>query len=340
MESIAIDGTSIGPSNKPYVIAEAGTNFRADVTLGKRFIEEAKTAGADAIKFQTLNSERDMAKQAMEELGMGDVYHRIGENALSLNDHRELKAHCDERDITFLSTPFSAESIEILETVGAPAIKIGSGELTDLHILKTAADTSKPMIVSTGMADYETIARTCEFLDEQGADYALLYCVSEYPTETTAFNFGVIDELRERFGVPVGFSDHSRGVEAPAVAMARGASVVEKHFTIDRRLPGGDQSVSTEPEELEQIVEFARVSHQTTGLEKSVSEEEAAVANWARHSVVAARDIEAGETLTQDTVTTKRPGTGIPAHRFYEILGRKAVTAIPEDTVLVEDDLE
>jgi N-acetylneuraminate synthase/N,N'-diacetyllegionaminate synthase len=339
MRRIEIDGRAIGDGNRPFIIAEAGTNFRADVTLGKRFIKEAASAGADAIKFQTLHNEHDMARDAMEELGMGDLYESIGEKSLSEADHHELKAHCEDHDITFLSTPFSAESIEILEAVDAPAIKIGSGELTDFQILKTAAETGKPLIVSTGMADGETIARTCEFLTEQNATFMLLYCVSLYPTEPDQFELGVIQELREEFDVPVGFSDHSVGLGVPAVAMGRGASLVEKHFTIDRRLPGGDQSVSVEPEELETLVDHAVVSHETRGSEKPVHDEEAEVANWARHSVVAATDITAGEELTEANLTTKRPGTGISAHRFYDILGQKTAVDVPADTVLTKQHL-
>lgn len=339
MTTIDIGGRAVGDGERPFVVAEAGTNFNANIELGKRFIEEAATAGADAIKFQTLDKERDMSRGAMEELGMGDLYENIGKNSLSEADHRELRTHCADNDIAFLSTPFSAESIELLESIDVPAIKIGSGELTDFHILKTAAETGKPLIVSTGMADYDTIERTCEFLTEQGAEFALLYCVSLYPTEPSQFDLGVMDELRERFDVPVGFSDHSVGVGVPAAAMARGACLVEKHFTIDRRLPGGDQSVSLEPEELATLVGHAEVSHVTQGREKPVYDEEAAVAEWARHSAVAATDIAAGEQLTEAMVTTKRPGTGISAHRFYEILGRETSTAIDADTVLTDDHL-
>lgn len=339
MTTIDIGGRVVGDNQRPFVVAEAGTNFNANIELGKRFIEEAATAGADAIKFQTLNKERDMARRAMEELGMGDLYQNIGNNSLSEADHQELRNHCIDNDIAFLSTPFSAESIELLESLDVPAIKIGSGELTDFHILKTAAETGKPLIVSTGMADYNTIERTCEFLTEQDAEFALLYCVSLYPTEPAQFNLGVMDELRERFDVPVGFSDHSVGVGVPAAAMARGACLVEKHFTIDRRLPGGDQSVSLEPEELATLVDYAKVSHTTKGREKPVYDEEANVAEWARHSVVAATDIEAGQQLTEAMLTTKRPGTGISAHRFYEILGRETTTVIDADTVLTEQHI-
>lgn len=338
--TIRIDGRTIGGGRRPFVVAEAGTNFRADVVLGKRFVEEAAEAGADAIKFQTLDADRDMARDEMERIGKGELYGNIQANALSRSDHRELKDHCEDHDITFLSTPFSAESVEVLEEIDVPAIKIGSGELTDFHILKTAADTGKPLIVSTGMADEETVARTCNFLDERDVTYALLYCVSLYPTQPSEYNFGAMDRLRQRHDVPVGFSDHAAGTEMAAVAMARGASIVEKHFTLSRRLPGGDQSLSAEPDELSEIASFARLSHEASGDAKPVYEGEQEVAEWARHSVVTATDVGSGETLTEERLTTKRPGTGIPAHRYYDVVGRTVAEDVEEDTVLRERHLD
>lgn len=339
MASIEIEGRRLGNGDRPYVIAEVGTNFGADLALGKRFVKVAAESGADAVKFQTLNPECDMAKEEMKRIGMGDVYENVSENSLNIDEHRELKEHCDENGITFLSTPFSAESVEILEEVGTPAIKIGSGELTDFHILKTAAETGKPILLSTGMADKETVSRSCDFLREHGADFALLYCVSLYPTDPEQFDFGVINDFRETFGVPVGFSDHSRGTGMAAVAMSRGASIVEKHFTLSRHLPGGDQSVSAEPDELSEIVEFARLCHETRGSEKLVYEEEKEVAEWARHSIITVTEIGAGEELTEENLTTKRPGTGIPASRFYDVVGRSADEAIKEDEVVREEHL-
>jgi N-acetylneuraminate synthase/N,N'-diacetyllegionaminate synthase len=256
-----------------------------------------------------------------------------------MDEHRALKTHCEEHNVSFLSTPFSPAAVERLEELGVGAYKVGSGELTNHHLLRTIAETGKPMIVSTGMHDMATVRETSELLRECNAEFMFLYCVSEYPTEPSDFNLGLINRMRSEFDVPVGFSDHSTGVEAAAVAMARGAALVEKHFTIDRRLPGGDQEVSIEPEELEELVNYATLCHETRGDEKDVRDGEAAIAKWARHSVVTAKQVTAGETLTAEDLTTKRPGTGIPATEFSDVVGRTAARDIDVNTMIQEADL-
>lgn len=338
-EMIEFNGERIGSDKRPYIVAEAGVNFRDDLDLGKAFVEEAAAAGADAVKFQTHLPGAEMVESEMRGLNMGGLFERMGVYELSMDDHRELKAHCEEHDVTFLSTPFSPTAVERLEELGVGAYKIGSGELTNHYLLQTVADTGKPMIVSTGMHDMTSVRETYDLLDKHASAFMFLYCVSEYPTDPSDFNLGLIERMNQEFGVPIGFSDHSTGVEAAAVAMARGAALVEKHFTIDRRLPGGDQDISVEPEELEQLVEYAKLCHGTKGDEKRVREGEAAIAEWARHSVVTATDVAEGETFTGASLTTKRPGTGIPADEFYDVVGRTAARDIGIDEVLQEADL-
>ena len=337
---IEFDNERIGRNQRPYVVAEAGVNFRDDIDLGKAFIEEAAAAGDDAVKFQTHVPDAEMVESEMDALGMSDLYERMVVYDLSLDEHRELKHHCEEHGVTFLSTPFSPAAVERLEEVGVGAYKVGSGELTNHHLLRTIAETDKPMIVSTGMHDMETVRETAALLNEHASAFMFLYCVSEYPTEPSDFNLGLIERMTAEFDVPVGFSDHSTGVEAAAIAMARGAALVEKHFTIDRRLPGGDQEVSIEPEELEKLAEYATICHQTTGDEKEVRDDESAIAEWARHSVVTADPIAAGETITAEQLTTKRPGTGIPAANFDDIIGRVAAHDLVANTMLREADIE
>jgi N-acetylneuraminate synthase/N,N'-diacetyllegionaminate synthase len=335
---ISFDGNSISQGERPFIISEAGVNFRNDIELAKTFVKESAIAGADAVKFQTHVPEAEMVESEMRELDMGDLYERMGDYELSMDEHRELKAHCEEYGVTFLSTPFSPAAVERLEEIGVDAYKVGSGELTNYHLLQTIAETGKPMIVSTGMHDMATVRKTFEMLKKNNAEFMFLYCVSEYPTDPSDFNLGLIDRMKSEFDVPVGFSDHSTGVEAAAVAMARGAALVEKHFTIDRRLPGGDQEVSIEPEELEELVKYATLCHQTRGDEKNVRDSEAAIAKWARHSVVTAEHVAAGETLTTANLTTKRPGTGIPATEFNDVVGRTAARDINADKMLRESD--
>ena len=329
----------IGGDQRPYIVAEAGVNFRDDLDLGKAFIAEAAAAGADAVKFQTHVQSAEMVESEMRALDMGGLYDRMATHELSMEEHRELKTHCEDHDVTFLSTPFSPAGVERLEELGVDAYKVGSGELTNHYLLRTIAETGKPMIVSTGMHDMDTVREAAKLLEEHASAFMLLYCVSEYPTEPPDFNLGLIQRMESEFDVPVGFSDHSTGVEAAAIAMARGAALVEKHFTIDRRLPGGDQEVSIEPDELEQLVEYATLSHETKGDQKKIRDDEAAIAEWARHSVVTASAIMAGETITADQLTTKRPGTGIPATAFDDVVGRVAARDVDANTTLQESDL-
>jgi N-acetylneuraminate synthase/N,N'-diacetyllegionaminate synthase len=337
---IEFEGDYIGEGKRPYIVAEVGGNFRDDIELGKVFIEEAADAGADAVKIQTHIPDAEMVESEMRELGMGDLYERMGVYELSMDEHRELYDHCEKHNITFLSTPYSTEAVTRLEELGVGAYKIGSGELTNRHLLRTIAETGKPMIVSTGMHSMDTIRETYEFLNEYAKSFMFLYCVSAYPTEPSDFNLGLIERMQEEFDVPVGFSDHSTGVEAAAVAIARGASLVEKHFTIDRRLPGGDQDVSIEPVELEKLVEYSTLCHETRGKEKEVREDEAAIAEWARHSVVTANEIGAGEIITLEDLTTKRPGTGVPATKIGDIVGQTAAHDISANTVIKEKDIK
>lgn len=336
----SIDGTPIGPGHRTYIIAEAGVNYLGNLDLAKAFIEEAANAGADAIKFQTHIQEAEMAGSAMADLGYGDLYHRMADFELSVDQHRELQDYCVQNDITFLSTPFSVEGVELLDSIDVPAIKIGSGEFANAHIVKTAADTERPLILSTGMSTWEEVERQIPFIKSHAEAFALLYCVSAYPTDPTDFSLGLIERMNEAFEIPVGFSDHSTGIRAAVTAIGHGAAIIEKHFTIDRRLPGGDQAVSIEPEELDELTDYADLAVASSGRERSVLEAERDIKRWAFHSVVATEHLEAGERLTESNTTTKRPGTGIPAQEYYDVLGRKVANNIAADTVIRSDDLE
>jgi Sialic acid synthase len=262
---IKINNSRIDTGERPYVIAEVGINARNDMELAKAHIDAAANAGADAVKFQTHLPDEEMHQERMADAGAEDVYRTISKNEWSVEEHRALKSHCDENNVDFLSTPFSTAGLELLLEVGVPAIKIGSGELRNRELLARAVTTGLPLIVSTGMASHETVRSTSRFLSERTDKFALLYCVSAYPTQPEDINLSYIDRLREETGVPVGFSDHSVGIKAPALAIEHGVSIIEKHFTIDRRLPGPDQAVSLTPEELTQLVEFIQYSEQTGG---------------------------------------------------------------------------
>lgn len=338
--TLNIDGRRVGPGERPYIIAEAGINFLNDVDLGKAFIDAAVDAGADAIKFQTHIPDAEMNRAEMERIGRGDVYEAVARHELSEADHEELQTYARERGVTFLSTPYSVPAVRLLESLDVPAFKIGSGELTNERLLRRAADSGKPLLVSTGMAHRDEVRETATLLEELDVPYALFYCVSAYPTPIEDIDLDTVDDLRSEFDVPVGFSDHSLGTEASVVAMARGADIIEKHFTLDRSLPGPDQAVSIEPDELAELVEYSKVVDQTSGGGTTVTDEESEVQSWARHSVVTEEPVREGETFTTDNLTTKRPNTGVPARRFSEIVGATASRDLDANAVLADDDVD
>jgi N-acetylneuraminate synthase/N,N'-diacetyllegionaminate synthase len=267
------------------------------------------------------------------------VYDTVAECEWSIEQHRELQSHAEAHGITFLSTPFSTEAVDLLNEIDVPAIKIGSGELNNRHLIQRAANTGKPLLISTGMNSLDEIETACNYIDDMVDEYALFYCVSEYPTTAEDFDFETISVVEEKFGVPVGFSDHSTGVEAAKVAIGNGAALVEKHFTIDRRLPGPDQEVSIEPEELTDICDFSELYHKTSSKRDGLHTEESEIKKWAQHSVVTSEPIESGEQLTEANTTTKRPGNGIAADRYFEILGTRVNRSISGNVSLTESDL-
>lgn len=337
---IEIDGERIGPGESPYIIAEVGINAQNDLRLAKRFIEVAAGAGADAVKFQTHLPDHEMQETEMRQIGAGEVYDTIKECVWSESDHRELQSHAAQFGTTFLSTPFSTEAVELLDRIDVPAIKIGSGELTNHHLISHAAKVSVPLLISTGMHTSRDIDRVAASLREEGVDFSFLYCVSSYPTTPTDYDFQSLDNLKSYTDDVVGFSDHSTGVEAAKIAIGRGANFVEKHFTIDRRLPGPDQAVSIEPEELENLASFADLYHETNTVKNELKNEELEIKKWARHSIVTTQKIEKNEQIRETMITTKRPSTGISAENYYDVLGQYAQVDIDKNTVLREVHLD
>jgi N-acetylneuraminate synthase/N,N'-diacetyllegionaminate synthase len=337
---IRIDDTSIGADHRPYIIAEVGINARNDLTLAKRFIEVAADAGADAVKFQTHIADAEMVEVGMRSIGAGEVYETVVDCEWSIDEHQELQSYAEMHDVTFLSTPFSTEAVDLLEEIDVPAIKIGSGEMNNRELLERAASTGKPLLVSTGMNTLDEIKVTCEFLDDVASQYALLYCVSAYPTKATDFDFKTIDNLKEVADVPVGFSDHSTGVEAAKVAIGNSASFIEKHFTIDRNLPGPDQAVSIEPDDLDDLSNFATLYHETSTEKRDLDSKEHEIKQWAQHSIVTSENIDKGEELTKENTTTKRPNTGLSAELYFDVLGKRVRTELAANTPIEEHHLQ
>jgi N-acetylneuraminate synthase/N,N'-diacetyllegionaminate synthase len=336
---LEINDTAVGAGRRPYIIAEVGINAYDDVRLAKRFVEIAADCGADAVKFQTHLPDAEMHESAMRAVDSGDVYDTVVQCEWSRADHRELRDHAAEHGITFLSTPFSAEAVDLLNAIDVPAIKIGSGEMTNYHLLERAASTGRPLIVSTGMSTLSQVRDAATFLAERTDKFALLYCVSSYPATADDFDFGTLGVLGELTDGPVGFSDHSPGVDAAKIAIGHGADIVEKHFTLDRALPGPDQVVSIEPDELADLCSFATLAHETASTRDRLQSEEKEVKRWARHSLVTTDRVAGGETFSQENLTTKRPGTGVPATEYFEVLGTEATSDLSAGAILSEDDI-
>ncbi|MBI3616066.1 MAG: N-acetylneuraminate synthase [Candidatus Omnitrophica bacterium] len=324
---IEVAGRRIGPGEPCFIIAEAGVNHNGKIESAKRLVDRAAEAGADSVKFQTFRADRlasDQTRTMLKQL------------ELSERDHRELLEHCRKRGIQFLSTPFEEESADFLEQLGVAAFKIPSGEVTNLSFLSHLARKGKPLILSTGMSTLEEVEEAVRVIRETGnRKLVLLHCVSRYPADPKEANLRAMVTMGSRFSVPIGYSDHTLGSEVALAAVALGACVIEKHFTLDRNLPGPDHRASLEPAELAALVKGIRVVESALGhgrKEPSVSEAE--TARIARKSLVALRDIPAGTSLTRKFIGVKRPGDGLPPSMLTRVIGQIAKADIPADTLL------
>jgi len=339
-EPVRIGRRQVGPGKPVFIVAEAGVNHDGDVRRALALVEAAKAAGADAVKFQTFRAEAlavAAAPTARYQRGMGRSQLRMLRRLeLDAAAHRRLLSQAKRRGLMFLSTPFDEESLAFLDALGVPAIKIGSGDLTNAPLLKAAARTGRPIILSTGMASLPEVRRAVGALQAAGNHaLVLLHCVSQYPAPASAVNLRAMDTLVAAFEVPVGFSDHTLGSAAAVAAVARGACVVEKHLTLDRRRSGPDHAASIEPDEFRSMVESIRTVETALGDGgKRPTPGEAEVAAVARKSLFAACDIPAGTRLTSRFIAVKRPGTGLPPTSLARVLGRRARQTISADTQL------
>ena len=325
-----------------YIIAEAGVNHNGDINLAYQLVDAAKTAGVDCIKFQTFKSENLVSHTAQkaeyQKAATGDSSQQdmLKQLELSFGEFVSLKEYCDRKGIFFLSTPFDFESIEFLNSIEMPFWKIPSGEVTNYPYLVALAKTGKPVVMSTGMCEMQEIEDAIAVLRENGAsDIKLLHCNTEYPTPYEDVNLKAMKTLRDAFGVEVGYSDHTKGIEVPIAAVAMGAAVIEKHFTLDRNMEGPDHKASLEPQELKQMVDSIRHIEVALGSgDKRPSPSEKKNMAVARKSIVAAARIKAGDNLTEENITVKRPGNGICPMRWKEVLGTRAVRDYEEDELI------
>lgn len=333
--------------SKTIIIAEAGVNHNGSIELAKKLVEKAKEAGVGYIKFQTFKASKLVTKAAKQaeyqqrNIGKeGDSqYQMLKKLELSPEEHEVLIDYCHQLGIKFFSTAFDFDSIDYLHSLNLGLWKIPSGEVTNYPFLKRIAAYNEPTILSTGMCDMEDVRAAVNALYRNGLskeNLILLHCNTEYPTPFEDVNLKAMDALRKEFSVEVGYSDHTKGIEVPIAAVALGATVIEKHFTLDRNMEGPDHKASLEPDELEAMVSAIRNIEKAVGGDgtKHVSESEKKNIAIARKSIVAACDIKAGEVFTEQNLTVKRPGNGISPMRWEEIIGLKAKRDFSEDELI------
>ena len=332
-----------------FIIAEAGVNHNGDIKLAYRLVEKAKEAEADAIKFQTFLTEKiiskkvDMASYQKKNIKSQETqFDMIKKLELSYEDFRKIKKYCDDIGIIFLSTPDEEESLDFLvDDLKVPAIKIGSGEITNLPFLKYAARKKIPIILSTGMANLSEVEEAVNIITQNQDSVntsifpplTLLHCTSNYPCPMEEVNLKAMLTLKEAFKLPVGYSDHTLGIEVPIAAVALGAKVIEKHFTLDKNLPGPDHKASLEPEELKVMIKAIRNIEKALGDGiKKPNKSEVEIMKVVRKTLVAARDIKKGEIIKDKDIVIKRAGIGIPPKFKDTIVGMKINKDIKKDT--------
>lgn len=337
-QEISFGRIVISETRPVVIIAEAACEHLGSVEVARRMADAAKEAGADIIKFQ-LHLQEEMIPGSIQFWG-GSMDEVIEHYNLPAEAQQRLMQYCEEIGIQYLCTPFSAKAADLLDQLGAQAFKTGSGEMTNIPMLRHIARKGKPMIVSTGMATIEEIEETVSALKAEGTRFVLMHCTSAYPPRYEQIDLRFIPPLKEMFGVIVGHSDHTPDMWTALGAVAMGAKVIEKHFTLDRALKGPDYHISLEPQEFRTMVQAIRKLEAALGSEKKIHPEEESVKQWAHHSVVSLCDIPAGSVISPEMVGVKRPGWGIPAKHLGEFYGRVAKRDIPANSLLCWEDVD
>ena len=331
---------------KTLIIAEAGVNHNGDIVKAKALIDKGAEAGVDYVKFQTFKAANLVTKQAKraayQDKNTQDndsQYEMLKKLELSQKDHQELIDYCAQKGVKFLSTGFDFESLEFLAGLGITIAKIPSGEITNLPYLRKVATLFPEVILSTGMANISEIKDAVKVLTDNGVSkdkITVLHCNTEYPTPMEDVNLKAMLHIQRELGVPVGYSDHTLGIEVPIAAVVLGATVIEKHFTLDKTLPGPDHKASLEPDELKAMVTAIRNIEKAVGGSglKKVSASEAKNKPIARKSIVASKFIRKGDLLTEENITVKRPGTGISPMQWDEVVGKTAKKDFEEDDLI------
>ena len=342
-KTVRIGNRLVGDGEPPYIIAEAAISHQGDFETAKRMVYIAHAMGCDAIKFQMHVLENEMLREVPTSDNFdAPLYDTLRDTELPVEQHRQLKALCESLGIHYLCTPFSAAAADILDGMDILAFKTGSGELTNIPLQKHIASKGRPMIVSTGMALVEEIQETVDALKQTGVPLILTHCVSAYPCPYDRVNLGNVPRYRELFDVPVGLSDHSLGIYTSLGAVALGACVIEKHYTLGKLQKGPDHAVSLEPYELGELVKGCRAVFEARGAERSIFPEEQPIIAWARESVVSVKDIAKGATITKEMVWVKRPSPAdgaIPAKDLDKVIGKVARADIAKDRQILWAEL-
>lgn len=334
--------------NKVIIIAEAGVNHNGDIELAKKLIDVAVDAGVDYVKFQTFKSENLVSKFAQKAAyqientkdAVESQFQMLKKLELSRSQHFELVDYCKKKNISFFSTAFDLNSLGFLKELGLNIVKIPSGEITNLPYLRKAASLFKEVIISTGMSTIVEINEALDVFLQAGilkSDITILHCNTEYPTPMSDVNLNAMLAIQKMFGVKVGYSDHTMGIEVPIAAVAMGGTMIEKHFTLDRNLPGPDQLASLEPDELKDMVQSIRNIEKAIGGSgvKEPSKSEIKNISIARKSIVAKTFIYKGDPFTENNITTKRPGTGISPMKWDDVIGKTAYKDFDKDEIII-----
>ncbi|MCO5229803.1 MAG: N-acetylneuraminate synthase family protein [Chitinophagales bacterium] len=351
MNKIKIREKEIFNFGNPYFIAEIGANHNGDMSLAKIMIDSAKECGADCVKFQSWSPTSLIAKEEYDrnqsyddspKKHFGSLKEMVEKYYLREEQHYELKDYCDSIGIDFCSTPFSEEEVDILDKCDVPFYKIASMDINNYQLLEYIASRNKPIILSTGMATLSEIDNAINFIVKNGGkEIALLHCISIYPPDYEDINLNNIPMLYDAFGLPVGFSDHSIGFSIPLASIALGSCIIEKHFTIDKDLPGWDHEISANPEELKIICQEGKNINISLGKSnRIISKAESLKKEKFRRSIVVKNDLKAGHIIENRDLTSKRPGIGIPPDMIKSVIGRSLVVDKASDTLLKWSDIK
>ena len=340
----------IRDNGMPYIIAEIGANHNGDMDLAKKMIDSAKSCGCDAVKFQSWSPESLSAREEYDrnqtyndspKKHFGSLKAMVEKYYLRPDQHLELKKYCDNLEIDFVSTPFSKEEVDLLDDLNVPFFKIASMDVNNLLLLEHVAQKNKPIVMSTGMANLSEIENAVKTIESAGnRQIILLHCIAIYPPVYEDIHLNNIPMLRQVFGYPTGFSDHTFGFAIPLASVALGSCVIEKHFTLDKDLPGWDHAISADPQEMKIIVEGARnIVRSLGGLQRVVSKAEEDKKIKFRRSIILKGDLKEGHILSLKDLTFKRPATGIRPDEYKYVLGRALKRNMIGDEVLRWDDL-